>query len=77
MELIGPDAGEFKDAVETVAHENFDLVLYAQNWEFGGNGDSKGFINALVNQATQAGVIWMQVSGGGTAGPIDVSAAAS
>jgi hypothetical protein len=50
-------------AVKDVAQKKFDIVLYSQVWEYGGNGDGKGFINSLVNQATQAGVIWLNASG--------------
>ena len=53
----------FKNQVNKVIQEKFDLVLYSQVWEYGGNGDGKGFINALVNQATDAGVIWINASG--------------
>lgn len=54
---------KFADAVETVAREPFDVVLYSQVWEYGGNGDGKGFINALVDKAVAAGVIWINATG--------------
>ncbi len=54
---------KFADAINTVATEKFDLVLYAQVWEYGGNGDGKGFINTLVNKALDAGVIWINAAG--------------
>ncbi len=50
-------------AVEDVVREKFDLVLFAQVWEYGGNGDGRGFINRLINRATEAGVIWINAAG--------------
>ncbi|RYZ71001.1 MAG: protease, partial [Proteobacteria bacterium] len=50
-------------AVDTLVREKFDLALYAQVWEYGGNGDGKGFINAVVNKATSAGVTWINAAG--------------
>jgi hypothetical protein len=50
-------------AVEKVIAEKFDVVLYAQVWEYGGNGDGKGFINTLVSQATSAGITWINAAG--------------
>jgi hypothetical protein len=54
---------KFVDAVEKVIEEKFDVVLYSQVWEYGGNGDGKGFINTLVNKATAAGIIWINAAG--------------
>lgn len=54
---------KFADAVKTVVNDKFDIVLYSQVWEYGGNGDGRGFINALVNEATEKGVIWINASG--------------
>lgn len=54
---------KFSDAVEQVIDGQFDLVLYSQVWEYGGNGDSKGYINARVDKAIAAGVIWINASG--------------
>lgn len=53
----------FSAAVEKVIREKFDVVLYSQVWEFGGNVDGKGFINVLVDKAVAAGVIWIQAAG--------------
>lgn len=50
-------------AIEHVSNEKFDVVLYSQVWEYGGNGDGHGFINSLVNKATQAGVLWINAAG--------------
>lgn len=54
---------KFADAVETVIADKFDLVVYAQVWEYGGNGDTKGFINALVDKAVNAGIVWLNAAG--------------
>ncbi len=50
-------------AIKTVVATQFDIVLYSQVWEYGGNGDGRGFINSLVNQATQSGIVWINASG--------------
>lgn len=54
---------KFADAVQTVIREKFDVVLYSQVWEYGGNSDGKGFINALVNQAVSNGILWVNAAG--------------
>lgn len=54
-------------AVRTIARDQFDVALYAQVWEYGGNGDGKGFINQVVDAAASethgAGVLWINASG--------------
>jgi hypothetical protein len=50
-------------AVQFVIDNHVDVVLYSQVWSFGDNFDGKGFINALVTRATQAGVLWINASG--------------
>ena len=50
-------------AVDQVIAQKFDVVLYSQVWEYGGNGNGRGFINAVVNKATDAGVIWVNAAG--------------
>lgn len=52
-----------KAAVQTVIDEKVDIVLYAEVWELGGNGDGRGFINAEVTKATDAGVLWINAAG--------------
>jgi hypothetical protein len=52
-----------ESAVNAVTEQKFDVVLYAQVWEYGGNGDGRGFINSLINKATSAGVVWVNASG--------------
>ncbi|MES2963301.1 MAG: protease [Bdellovibrionota bacterium] len=51
-----------EQAVQAIANEKFDVVLYSQVWEYGGNGDGRGFINALVSRATGS-TVWVNASG--------------
>lgn len=53
----------FKAAVEDCISRRMDLILYAQVWEYGGNDDGRGFINSVVNEATGAGITWVNASG--------------
>nr|BFD61712.1 hypothetical protein BdHM001_03930 [Bdellovibrio sp. HM001] len=53
----------FKAAIDDVIARQYDLVLYSEVWEYGGNFDGGGFINAEVNRATRAGVIWVNAAG--------------
>ncbi len=53
----------FQAAIDDVIAQKFDLVLYSEVWEYGGNFDGKGFINAQVTRATKAGVIWVNAAG--------------
>ncbi len=53
----------FSAAVSSVIVEHFDVVLYSQVWEYGGNNDGRGFINAQVDRATKAGVLWINAAG--------------
>jgi len=53
----------FRNAVRFAMEKKVDVILYAQNWEFGGNFDGKGFINAVVNQATSSGILWVNAAG--------------
>lgn len=52
-----------KSAIENVVQNHFDIVLYSIVWDYGGNGDGNGFINALVSKATDAGILWINASG--------------
>lgn len=53
----------FTRAVDAVIAQRFDVVLYSDVWEFGGNSDGKGFVNAVVDKAVNAGVIWINAAG--------------
>lgn len=52
-----------KDAVAFVIKQKVDIVLYAQVWPFGDNFDGQGFINKVVDQATSAGILWINAAG--------------
>src|SRR5262249_4290639 len=54
---------KFTDAVNSVVRDGYDIVLYSQVWEYGGNVDSRGFINAIVNKALDAGILWINAAG--------------
>lgn len=50
-------------AVDSVVDGKFDVVLYSQVWEYGGNGDGRGFINAAINRGAASGAIWINAAG--------------
>jgi len=52
-----------ESAVNDIVANRFDVVLYSQVWEYGGNGDGRGFINTLINKALATGVVWVNASG--------------
>ncbi len=52
-----------KAAIKDLTAKKVDLVLYSEVWEFGGNRDGKGFINALVNKALDQGITWINAAG--------------
>jgi hypothetical protein len=54
---------DFKAAIDYVIAQNVDIVLYSQVWPFGDNFDGQGFINAQVNRATSAGILWINAAG--------------
>lgn len=53
----------FSAAVDNAINEHVDMILYSQVWEFGGNFDGRGFINAVVDKATSAGILWVNAAG--------------
>ncbi len=53
----------FKNAVDDAIARDVDIILYSQTWEYGGNFDGGGFINALVNRALDAGILWVNNAG--------------
>jgi len=50
-------------AIEQAIDLDVDMVLYASSWETGGNYDGQGFINAAVNRAANAGILWINAAG--------------
>lgn len=53
----------FKAAVDDAIRKQIDVISYSEVWEYGGNNDGKGFINAQVSRATAAGIIWVNAAG--------------
>jgi hypothetical protein len=53
----------FANAVDQAINDHVDIILYSQVWEFGGNFDGKGFINAVVNKALRSGIVWINAAG--------------
>lgn len=52
-----------KTAVKEAVLNKIDVILYAQVWEYGDNDGTDGFINDVVRQATDAGILWINASG--------------
>ena len=52
-----------KHAVDDAIATGVSLILYSQVWEYGGNLDGAGFINQIVNKATDAGIVWVNAAG--------------
>jgi subtilisin family serine protease len=53
----------FKAAVDDAIARGIDVISYSEVWEYGGNNDGQGFINAEVTRATNAGIIWVNAAG--------------
>lgn len=53
----------FKAAVDDAIARGIDVISYSEVWEYGGNHDGQGFINAEVTRATNAGIIWVNAAG--------------
>ena len=53
----------FKAAIDDIIANQVDIVLYSEVWEYGGNNDGQGFLNAEVTRATKAGVTWINAAG--------------
>ena len=53
----------FSAAVDQAIEDRVDMIVYSQVWEFGGNFDGSGFINAAVNKATKVGILWINAAG--------------
>lgn len=66
----------FRRAVRMAIELKVDVILFAGTFEGAGNYDGRGPINAAVDAATAAGVVWVNAAGnsGGMVfnGPVDV-----
>jgi hypothetical protein len=50
-------------AVRLAIEERVDLVLFSGTFEGAGNGDGRGPINAIVSEAIDAGILWVNAAG--------------
>ncbi len=53
----------FTRAVHYCIEHGINIILFSQNWEYGGKFDGRGFINKVVSKATDAGIIWVNAVG--------------
>jgi hypothetical protein len=53
----------FRRAVRYAIEQRVDIILYSQNRECCGDYDGGGFINKIVNEATAAGILWVNAAG--------------
>lgn len=53
----------FRRAVRYAIEQNVDVILFCGVFEGGGNGDGRGFINRIVSEAIDAGIIWINAAG--------------
>ena len=66
----------FRRAVRYAIEERVDVLLFSGNFEGAGNYDGRGPINAVVDEALTAGILWVNAAGnhGGAVhdGPVSV-----
>src|SRR5690606_13228830 len=53
----------FSWAIEDAIKNGVDVILHSMVIEYGSNYDGHGFYNALVNRATEAGIVWINSAG--------------
>lgn len=53
----------FQASISRAIADKVDIVLYSEVWEYGGNLDGRGFINAEVDRAVKAGILWFNAAG--------------
>jgi hypothetical protein len=68
----------FRRAIHFAVQEQVDVILFCSSFEGIGNFDGKGPINAIVDEALKAGIIWVNAAGNlgrrTYNGPVDVGA---
>ncbi|MBN9522448.1 S8 family serine peptidase [bacterium] len=68
----------FRRAVRYAVEQKVDVILFSGTFEAAGNFDGRGPINAAVDEAVAAGILWVNAAGnsGGKVynGPVDVGA---
>ncbi len=66
----------FRRAVRYAVEAKADVILFSSTFEGAGNGDGRGPVNAAVDEAVAAGILWVNAAGncGGKVynGPVDV-----
>jgi hypothetical protein len=50
-------------AVRYAIDQKVDLILFSNTFDGGGNGDGRGPINRIVQEAIRAGIIWVNAAG--------------
>ncbi|MFO0815175.1 MAG: S8 family serine peptidase [Gemmatales bacterium] len=53
----------FRRAVKYAIEQKVDIILFSGVFEGAGNGDGRGFLNKVVNEALAAGIIWINAAG--------------
>ncbi len=53
----------FRRAVRYAIEQKVDIILFSEDFEGGGNYDGRGSINAIVDDAIAAGIIWINAAG--------------
>jgi len=66
----------FRRAVKYAVEQKADIILFSGTFEGAGNYDGRGSINAAVDEAVAAGILWVNAAGNGGGkvfnGPVDV-----
>lgn len=66
----------FRRAVKYAVEQKADVILFSGTFEGAGNYDGRGPINAAVDEAVAAGILWVNAAGNSGAkvynGPVDV-----
>jgi hypothetical protein len=52
-----------KAAIDDAISQHVDVIMHALLHEYGSNFDGRGFFNAEVNRAVNAGIIWINAAG--------------
>ena len=50
-------------AVRYAIEQDVDIILFSGSFEGGGNGDGRGPINRIVDEALAAGILWINAAG--------------
>ena len=50
-------------AVRYAIEQRVDIILFSGSFEGGGNGDGRGPVNRIIDEATAAGILWVNAAG--------------